>query len=102
MAIFQVEKRAAAGGVIVSATIPVFDRILSFHTNFVFDPENIQDGEDENKRWGMCQHHGNFLLAIWKHVRMSDDSADAMETNSQLCESLRFEIIYKVSFIPSL
>ncbi|VUZ56756.1 unnamed protein product, partial [Hymenolepis diminuta] len=91
----EVEKRAAAGGVIVSATIPVFDRILSFYTNFVFDPENIQDGEDENKRWGMCQHHGNFLLAIWKHVRMSDDSADAMETNSQLCESLRFEIIYK-------
>nr|CDS33347.1 translational activator gcn1 [Hymenolepis microstoma] len=95
MLIKEVEKRDAAGGVIVSATIPVFDQILSFHTNFVFDPENMEDGEDENKRWAMCQHHGNFLLAIWKHVRMSDDIADTMETNSQLCKSLEFENIYK-------
>ncbi|VDN97190.1 unnamed protein product [Rodentolepis nana] len=95
MLVKEVEKRDPAGGVIVSATIPVFDQILSFYTNFVFDPENMEDGEDENKRWAMCQHHGNFLLSIWKHVRMSDDIADAMETNSQLCKSLGFEIIYK-------
>lgn len=93
------EKRTASGGVIVSACIPVFDRILSNHTSFVLDSGGLE--EDENKRWAMCQHHGNFLLAIWKHVRMSEDTSESMEVHSQLCESLRFDVVYKVAyFIP--
>lgn len=61
--------------------------------------DNLEkEDESEGKRWALCGHYGGFLATIWNQVRPTESMYNSIESYSLLCEALRFDVIYKVSF----
>ncbi|VDM16566.1 unnamed protein product [Hydatigera taeniaeformis] len=93
----DIKKRTASGGIVISAAILIFDRILAEHSTFAHlekleGAENI--GEDA-KRWALCAHYGGFLATIWNQVRPVEGFYEEIGSHLQLCEALKFDVIYR-------
>ncbi|KAL5971896.1 eIF-2-alpha kinase activator GCN1 [Taenia solium] len=93
----DIRKRTASGAIVISAAIPIFDRILIEHSTFAHleELESAGNKEEEQKRWALCGHYGGFLATIWNQVRPTDGFYDDIGSHLQLCEALKFDVIYK-------
>ncbi|VDK33085.1 unnamed protein product [Taenia asiatica] len=93
----DIRKRTASGAIVISAAIPIFDRILIEHSTFAHleKLESAGNKEEEQERWALCGHYGGFLATIWNQVRPTDGFYDDIGSHIQLCEALKFDVIYK-------